>query len=120
MALAIQGIFSPGEISNAIAAKDTKSLTRVSGVGAKLAERITTELKNKIGKMPLGAFEVKSSSPGSLPPVSANEDAVSALVNLGYSRMEAYNAVASALGRLGTGEHKLDAIIKESLRDLMR
>src|ERR1700679_1858261 len=55
MALAISSVFTPAQFAAAIAAKDVKSLTRVSGVGNKLAERLTTELKNKTGGLASGA-----------------------------------------------------------------
>jgi len=126
MAIAILGIFSPAELANAIAAKDTKSLIRVSGVGAKLAERLVIELKNKIAKLPTGstafAGDIKPSGKAKspLPAASVNEDAVSALVNLGYSRSDAYNAVLAAIARIGQEGEKIDILIKESLRELAK
>jgi len=122
MALAILSVFSPAQLVAAIAAKDIKSLTRVSGVGNKLAERLTTELKNKAGKLPAGAavLPIKGGRGGAaLPAPSASEDAISALVHLGYSRADAYNAVALAAGAL-EDETKVDSLIKESLRKLAR
>lgn len=120
MALALLGVFSPVQLAQAIAAKDTKALTRVSGVGPKLGERLVTELKGKIAKLPTGAaeFTAKHSGGSVLPPASANEDAISALVNLGYNRSDAYNAVTLAASRLGDGKHSLDIIIRESLRSM--
>jgi Holliday junction DNA helicase RuvA len=121
MALAILSIFSPEQLARAIAAKDTKSLTRVSGVGPKVAERLATELKNKVSKLPTSgiAIGVKPSKGSALPPPSTSEDAISALVNLGYSRADAYTAVAVASSGLG-GDAKLDTLITESLKQLMR
>jgi Holliday junction DNA helicase RuvA len=121
MAMAILSVFSPEQIAHAIAAKDAKSLTRVSGVGPKLAERLTTELKNKVTKLPSGAVPIgKPSGKGStLPPSSASEDAISALVNLGYTRSDAYTAVAQAASQLGA-DGKVDGLIKEGLRRLAR
>ena len=121
MAMAILSVFSPAQLATAIVAKDTKSLTRVSGVGNKLAERMTTELKNKTGKLP-GAtvLPIKAGKGGTvLPAPTVSEDAISALVNLGYARAEAYNAVMSAAGGL-EGEPRVDSLITESLRKLAR
>src|SRR6185369_5806152 len=99
MAQAILGAFTPAKLAHAIAAKDTKALTAVSGIGPKLAERIVTELKNKIAKLPAGAGEAPVKIKGQLPPPSINEDTISALVNLGYNRSEAYNAVMTAVAQ---------------------
>jgi Holliday junction DNA helicase RuvA len=122
MALAILSVFSPAQLAAAIAAKDVKSLTRVSGVGNKLAERLTTELKNKLGSFSSGAavLPIKGArGAAAIPEPSASEDAVSALIHLGYSRSEAYAAVNDAAGRLEDAG-KLDSLIKESLKRLAR
>jgi holliday junction DNA helicase RuvA len=121
MALAILGVFAIAELMNIIAAKDNKSLTRVSGVGPKLAERIITELKNKIGKISSATadFSVNNNVKSSLPASTTNEDAISALSHLGFTRIDAYNAVIKASYELGT-EAKLDDVIKKSLSELGR
>jgi Holliday junction DNA helicase RuvA len=120
MALAILGVFAPEQFAQAIAAKDIKSLTRVSGVGNKLAERLATELKNKVAKLPSGAVALPAGARlVTLPPASASEDALSALINLGYARAQAYNAVATAHGKLG-GDAPIETLLKESLRELAR
>lgn len=119
MALAILSAFSPADIQQAIAAKDTKILTRASGVGPKLAERLVTELKNKVGKLATSAFTVapakgtKASAPN-----NENEAAISALVNLGYGRSEAFAAIS--LIRQKTPEATLEALIKGGLQELAR
>jgi Holliday junction DNA helicase RuvA len=121
MALAILSVFSPAQLVAAIAAKDLKSLTRVNGVGNKLAERLTTELKGKVGALPAGAtvLPIKGAKGAALPAPTASEDAISALVNLGYARTDAYNAVISAASGL-EDQTKVDSLIKESLRRLAR
>ena len=109
---------SPDEIARAIAAQDRATLSRPAGVGAKLAARLATELKDKAA-----AFGVAPTSRiaemASMPAGSINEDAVSALVNLGYKRVEAFGAVARVSQRLG-GEAKLDAVIRAGLQELAR
>ena len=120
MALAVLGIFDAASLANIIAAKDTKSLTRVSGVGAKLAERIVTELKNKIAKLPTSELKISGGKTNSaLPPASINEDAISALVNLGFNRVDAYNAVSLASVSLDDAI-TIDNLISESLKKLAR
>jgi Holliday junction DNA helicase RuvA len=115
VALSILSALAPRDLIGAIAGRDQASLTRASGVGARLAARLLTELKDKVGAMP--------SSPGvSLPAVSYTprgpaEDALSALVNLGYRRAEAQPAVARVMERLGD-DSSLDAVIREALKEL--
>lgn len=121
MALAILNVFSPAQLAHAIAAKDIKGLQKVSGVGGKLAERLTTELKNKVGAMPTSGAMPAAGGKGKLiniPPASASEDALSALLNLGYNRAEAYNAVQIAAEK--SGSEDIGKLVTESLRLLAR
>ena len=120
MALAVLSALSPQELVQAIAAQDKTVLTRASGVGPKLAGRIVAELKDKVGGMALGPAAVldglaASAAAGRLGGTA--DDAVSALVNLGYRRVEAFGAVAKASQALG-GEAALDALIKQGLKEL--
>ena len=102
VALSILSVAAPEQLLQIIAAQDKTGLTRANGVGPKLALRILTELKDKEGKIVLGGFApggVNISLPGAVPmPVATSrmEDAVSALVNLGYKRLEAFQAVGEA------------------------
>lgn len=98
--LAILSVATPEQLLQTIAAQDKATLTRANGVGPKLAVRILTELKDKAGKIALGGFApagVAAAVAGSAPmPAEAGgvmEDAISALVNLGYRRLEAFEAV---------------------------
>jgi len=121
VALSILSTLSPDEIARAIAAQDRSTLSRPPGVGPKLAARLVTELKDKaaaFGIAPSPAQEGRSAEAAS-PAASINEDAVSALVNLGYKRVEAFGAVARATQRLGDGAG-LDAVIRAGLQDLAR
>ena len=83
----------------AVASGDLKSLSKISGVGKKTAERIVVELKDKIGMA--GAWEAASAKHG----LSADEqrinDAVLALVALGFKQIEAHDAVRGAQAMLG-------------------
>lgn len=103
--LAIQGVLSPDEISRAIASQDKTAITRAPGVGPKLASRIVSELKDKAGGIALGQA-LKAAQTGKTgaviqAPPSLISDAVSALVNLGYSPSQALGAVSEAAGVLG-------------------
>lgn len=121
VALSILSTLSPDEIARAIAAQDRATLSRPPGVGPKLAARLVTELKDKAAafgaalSVPREAHAAASAATGA----AVNEDAVSALVNLGYRRVEAFGAVARVTQRLGAGA-KLDAVIRAGLQELAR
>lgn len=90
--LAILSVMGPGELHQALATQDKAMFTRADGVGPKLAERITNELK---GKQPAGSTLASLHVlPTKALPVQ--EEAVSALINLGYRRQEALEAVHQA------------------------
>jgi Holliday junction DNA helicase RuvA len=118
VALAILSTLTPGELANAVAAQDKASVSRANGVGPKLAQRIVTELKDKAAGMALGAaaaniaaFPVPKGEGGDLV-----NDAISALVNLGYRRAEAFGAVSKVIA--AGGKPKLDDLIVNGLREL--
>src|SRR5947209_5509044 len=91
----------------------------VGGVGPRLAARIANELRDKIGGLataaPLPVAATPASGNGS--GTGATADAVSALVNLGYRRAEAFGAVATAARKLGD-KAALDALIRAGLQEL--
>ena len=114
VALGVLSALSPRDLVGAIAAGDRASLTRAPGVGAKLAVRLLSELASKVGAMPTG--------PGLPAPAAAagvEADALSALGNLGYRRVEAHPVVARIRERLGEGA-SLDVVIRDSLKELAR
>ncbi len=120
VALGILSALSPLEIMQAIAAQDAQPLTQASGVGAKLANRIVTELKDKAPS--LAAVPVPrdaAAEPAAVAGSGAAADAVSALTNLGYRRVDAFSAVASAARTLGA-EVGVEALIRGSLKELGR
>jgi len=114
LALSVLSALSPRDLVSAIAAGDRASLTRAPGVGARLAVRLLTELRDKAGAMP-SAPGMAAPVPTGLPNVA--DDAVSALINLGYRRPEVLPVVARAMDRLGD-DAGLDAVIRDSLKDL--
>jgi Holliday junction DNA helicase RuvA len=97
----------------AVATGDLKSLSKISGVGKKTAERIVVELKDKIGMA--GAWEAASAKHG----LSADEqrinDAVLALVALGVKQIEAHDSVRAAQAVLGT-----QATVEELVRACLK
>jgi Holliday junction DNA helicase RuvA len=116
-ALAILGTLPPETLATAVMAQDKAALTRADGVGPKLAQRILNELRDKVGGIALGPAALQGASAEA--PAGATQDAVSALVNLGYPRSDAFAAVAGAARSLG-GEASFDALFKASLKELAR
>ena len=114
VALAILSALSPRDLIGAIAAGDKASLTRAQGVGPRLAVRLLTELKDKTGTMPTSSTGVTYRPIAAATPA---DDALSALVNLGYRRPDAQQTVARVLERLGENA-SLDALIRDSLKEL--
>jgi Holliday junction DNA helicase RuvA len=114
VALAILGAVSPDALVAAIAAQDRAALTQADGVGPKLATRIVVELRDKVGGLSLASTPIEGAMP-ILDGVAA--DAVSALVNLGYRRVDAFGAIARASRKVGS-EAKLDVLIRGGLKEL--
>lgn len=118
--LSILAAYSPTKLVQAIMAKDIASFKAISGIGPKLAERIVVELKDKVLKMPTSDF-ITSLSPNPQSPIphSSKDDAISALVNLGYSRSDAYLAVTKAMQNAGENP-TVDVLIRLGLKELGR
>lgn len=114
VALAILSVLTAEELVQAIAAQDKAAVSRANGVGAKLAGRIVLELRDKVGGMALGSV---AALPERGRAAASGEEAVSALVNLGYSRTDAFTAIARAGQRLGENA-KLDELIRVGLQDM--
>lgn len=115
--LGIQSVLGPQELTDAILAQDKGMITRAPGVGPKLATRLLTELKDKVGGM-------ASVAPAAAAAVAANDsdravmdDAVSALVNLGYRRGDAFGAVTGALRSMGD-DAGVEDLIRAGLKEL--
>jgi Holliday junction DNA helicase RuvA len=119
VALAILSTLTPNDLVNAVASQDKASVSRANGVGPKLAQRIVSELKDKAAGLELGA----AANVVALPSGKTGEggdvvnDAVSALVNLGYRRAEAYGAVSKALASK-EARPELNDLIVHGLREL--
>jgi Holliday junction DNA helicase RuvA len=116
LSLAILSAVAPEALTLTILAQDKASLARADGVGPKLAARIVNELRDKVGGLAIAA---QTTSAAGTPATEdgAAADAVSALVNLGYRRAEAFGAVATAARRLGD-DAAIDALIRAGLQEL--
>ena len=94
-AMAIIGTFTADELKRAIAFEDARELSRANGIGKKTAERIILELKDKMGvlaeSLPADSVQGQAKDAGG----DARSEAIIALTALGYTKAEAFNAVAS-------------------------
>jgi len=115
--LAILSVLSPDQISQTIAAQDKAGLTRANGVGPKLAARILAELKDKAAFAAPSTLTSGAPAAISMPAGGPLEDAISALVNLGYKRLDAHGAVVLAMQALGDGA-TVPALIRAGLKEL--
>ena len=108
LAITIQSGLPADRLVAALRAQDHATLTRVPGVGKKLAERLVVELKDKLEDMAVAAPAMAAAGP-------AAEDVLSALVNLGYQRPSAQKAIEAAVAKdKGVGEH-FDALFRAAL-----
>jgi len=113
IALNILSGISVTAFRGAVANGDVKSLSQISGVGRKTAERIVVELKDKIGAA--GAWEALSAQRALTPEDQKVNDAVLALMALGFKQIEAHDSVRKAQGSLGT-----DATVEELVRACLK
>jgi Holliday junction DNA helicase RuvA len=97
----------------AVAGGDVKLLSQISGVGKKTAERIVVELRDKIGAA--GAWEAASAQRAQSPAERKINDAVLALMALGFKQVEAHDTVRRAQGALGE-----QATVEELVRACLR
>ncbi|MDG4904385.1 MULTISPECIES: Holliday junction branch migration protein RuvA [unclassified Mesorhizobium] len=121
VALAVLSTLAPPDLANAIALRDIAMVSRAPGVGKKVAERIVTELRTKApayAGAATGTIGLKQEL-GEGVAAAPITDAVSALVNLGYSRDIAANAVATALKSAGEGADA-SKLIRFGLKELAR
>ena len=98
----------------AVAGGDVKSLSQISGVGKKTAERIVVELRDKVGAA--GAWEASSAQRALSPADQKINDAVLALMALGFKQVDAHDTVRqaqAALGAQATTEELVRACLKK-------
>ena len=113
--LGIQSVLGPKELTDAILSQDKGMITRAPGVGPKLATRLLTELKDKVGG--IASFAPAAAVTANDTDRAALDDAVSALVNLGYRRGDAFGAVSGALRAMG-GDAPVEDLIRAGLKEL--
>ncbi len=114
--LAILSQLTPDKLALSVAGGDVKAITAAQGVGPKIAQRVVLELKGKLDGFALDSKALGDIAAAQKATVSyAGEDAVNALVMLGYSRSEASIAVGKLDGNLSTED-----MIKQALTMLAR
>ena len=120
-ALSILTVLEPDQLAQAILAGDKAMVARADGIGPKLALRIVNELAQKTGALAGAAGGVEAAGGTQEDSKAQNaimQDALSALVNLGYSRTEAFNALQTA--RKEGQDSDISALIAASLKHLGR
>ncbi len=125
VALAVLSALSTQDLSSAIALGNWSSVQQAQGVGKVVAQRIVTELKNKVptisftaggGSLPAGT---SGEVDGPAPEGNAAMEAVSALTNLGYTIAQATAAIAAAIKDLGS-DAETAKLIRRGLKELAR
>ena len=115
-ALAVLSVMTPDDLRFAILAGDAKAISKAPGVGAKTAQRLIIELKDKLSLE--DAFRIKSEHTAAVNvPVDSKvkDEAVMALVALGYSQSEAFRAV----NMVETADADVEQVIKQALSKLL-
>ncbi len=121
VALSVLSTLKVAELANAIAMRDKAAVSRSPGVGAKVAERIVSELKDKVpafADIDAGAVHLAGALDDRRAPKPVM-DAVSALVNLGYGQPQAAAAIAAAARNAGEGADTA-TLIRQGLKELAR
>jgi Holliday junction DNA helicase RuvA len=114
LALAVLSVLAPGDLASAIARNDVARIDAVPGVGAKVAERVVRELRDRISALTLvPSHPATTAAPENGAGSSILDDAVSALINLGYKPAEAKRAVDT----VGVDESggNLETLLRRSL-----
>ena len=116
-ALAILSIATPSQLALAIITEDSKILTQAPDIGKKIAQRIVLELRDKMSKGQLEGAAGKAAEAIAVPQkgtVNHTQEAVAALMVLGYSQAEAFLAMEG----LNTAEMEAEDIIRQCLKKL--
>ena len=117
-AISILSVLTPDSLKQAILSSDKAMVSRADGVGPKLAQRIVNELSEKVAKL---STSIANAENMVVPPTvsgqsTISQDAVSALVNLGYSQSEAWTAVQKASAKSETDE--LNQLLNLALKEV--
>ena len=111
IALAVLSSLTVDDLQKYIISGNIHALQKLPGIGKKTAERIVLELKDKVIKL-----ETESAGDGTISVNLIAQEALSALITLGYSRLIAEKAVKSAIGEIKNDEMTAEIIIKTALK----
>ena len=116
MALALLSTLSASDLRLAIIMEDDKTLARAPGVGKKIAQRITLELKDKLGQFEVSGGSAASAPAAAAAPAAADNfaQAMAALTGLGYTPAEARDA----LQKVSNKEAPADELLRLALRSM--
>lgn len=117
LALSVLSSLPITDLIHAIQTEDVEKLATVPGIGKKSAGRIVLELKDKVGKIQGGSSRFAAADTSAVD--GPYEDALSALINLGYRAQDAKEALKRAT-KAATGSLALKELIREGLKELGR
>ena len=114
LALTVISALEPDELAQALMTQDLPKIAGIKGIGLKTAERLVVELKDKAQKL----ASLMGQQPGAPAlATSKSEETVQALINLGYTRLEAEKGLRVAAAALGP-EADLGQMVREALKSL--
>lgn len=116
-ALSLLSVMDAEQLAMAIAGEDIKRLTDAPGIGSKIAQRIAMELKDKAAEIAWERRVDQLATRGKPPPSTCIDDAVEALVSLGYIRTDARRAVETVIKQLPS-EAETAALVRSALQVL--
>jgi Holliday junction DNA helicase RuvA len=123
VALGVLSAVTPESFRRAIAFEDITALCRVPGIGKKTAQRMVLELKDKVGSVgpvqPLSGTGVPAAAAGAAPAADVYLDAIEALMALGYTRVDASQAMEKARKEAGDSP-KTETLVRLCLKHLYR
>lgn len=110
LAITVLSGIAADRLVTAIRSGDHASLTKIPGIGKKTAERVVLELKDKLDDMAVPVAEGGAAHHG-----PAGDDALSALMNLGYPRPVAQKAIETALAKDAAAAHDFEALFRAAM-----
>jgi Holliday junction DNA helicase RuvA len=115
LALTILSGIEPDDLAQALITQDLSKLAGIKGIGLKTAERLIVELKDKAQK--LSSLMGSANGSAVTPVFSKKEEMTQALINLGYTRLEAEKGIRAAITKLGP-DADFGQLVREALKSL--